>query len=273
MKMDLRVKTLLAIGISVLYVAFVLILSGVLGEKGITTNENLKSLAPSSEHFFGTDWMGRDMLTRTVKGLCFSLNVGLLGSLLGVLIAVVLGIVAALGGKMVNGIISWLVDLFIGMPHLIFMILISFVLGRGAKGVIIATAITHWPSLARVIRNEVLNIKNREYIRFSINCGKSSWFIVRRHILPVIMPQIVIGFILLFPHVILHEASMTFLGFGLSAKDPSVGIILSEAVKHILLGDWWLVVLPGLALVLLVKSFDNIGESLRMLSDPQLRYL
>lgn len=103
--------------------------------------------------------------------------------------------------------------------------------------------------------------------------GKGRWFIVQKHILPMIFPQIFIGFVLLFPHVILHEASMTFLGFGLSAQKPSIGIILSEAAKHISLGNWWLVVLPGIALILLVKCFDNIGESLRILNNPQTRYL
>ncbi|MBW1570884.1 ABC transporter permease, partial [Streptococcus sp. SPC0] len=136
----------------------------------------------------------------------------------------------------------------IGMPHLIFMILISFVVGKGAQGVIIATAVTHWPSLARLIRNEVYHLKNKEFVQLSKSMGKTPYYIVRHHILPLIASQIFIGFILLFPHVILHEASMTFLGFGLSAEQPSVGIILSEAAKHISLGNWWLVIFPGLYL-------------------------
>ncbi len=97
--------------------------------------------------------------------------------------------------------------------------------------------------------------------------------IVRNHILPAIIPQVMIGFLLLFPHAILHEASMTFLGFGLSAQTPSIGVILSEAVKHISIGDWWLAVYPGLLLVILVKSFDNIGESLSTLLTPQTSHI
>ena len=261
MKTDARIKVIFSITISVLIIGLILILSFVLNEQGLTPNAGLKNLSPSSSYLFGTDSMGRDMLVRTVRGLRFSLFVGIIGSVIGVMIALTLGISAAIGNKTVDKIVLWTVDMFIGMPHLVFMILISFVAGKGAQGVIIATAITHWPALARVIRNEVYDIKNMD------------WYIVVNHILPVIFPQIFIGFILLFPHVILHEASMTFLGFGLSAQQPSIGIILSEAAKHISLGNWWLVVLPGLSLILLVKSFDNIGEALRKLNDPQMRYM
>ncbi|SQA14718.1 Dipeptide transport system permease protein dppC [Streptobacillus moniliformis] len=95
----------------------------------------------------------------------------------------------------------------------------------------------------------------------------------KKHILPIIFPSNFHRFCAIFPHIILHEASMTFLGFGLSVQKPSIGIILSEAAKHISLGNWWLVVLPGVALILLVKCFDNIGESLRILNNPQTRYL
>lgn len=273
MKKNYRKKLYISLSISSLIILLILILASTLNKDGLSTNHLIRSLAPSGKHIFGTDWMGRDMFLRTITGLRFSLMVGLLGASLGVLIAIVLGFVAALGSKVIDDFVMWLIDMFIGMPHLIFMVLISFAVGRGAKGVIIATALTHWPSLARVIRNEVYHLKNMEYIKLSSNLGKSKLYISKYHIMPIILPQLMVGFLLLFPHVILHEASMTFLGFGLSAQTPSIGIILSEAVKHISLGDWWLVVLPGAALVLVVKSFDNIGEALRALISPQMRYM
>ncbi|MDO5707902.1 MAG: ABC transporter permease [Andreesenia angusta] len=273
MKLNLKKKVVFSIVFSLSIILIILLLSIVMDSSKLNTNYEIRSLAPSFTHIFGTDWMGRDMLLRTVKGLQFSLMVGLLGAFLGVGIAIILGVISALGSEKVDSAILWTIDLFIGMPHLIFMILISFAVGKGAKGVVIATALTHWPALARLIRNEVLHLKNMEYINLSHNLGKSNWFVVRNHILLIIFPQILVGFLLLFPHVILHEASMTFLGFGLSAQTPSIGIILSEAVKHISLGDWWLVFFPGTSLVLLVKSFDNIGESLRMYVDPQMRYI
>ena len=273
MKLDARIRVITSIAFSISVIGLILILNISFSNKGLETNHTLKNLSPSLDFIFGTDSMGRDMFVRTIKGLNFSLFVGIIGAVIGVTIAIILGIISAVGNKKIDKLIMWFVDMFIGMPHMIFMILISFAVGKGAKGVIIATAITHWPALTRVIRNEVYNIKNSEYIILSKNMGKGRWFIVQKHILPMIFPQIFIGFVLLFPHVILHEASMTFLGFGLSAQKPSIGIILSEAAKHISLGNWWLVVLPGIALILLVKCFDNIGESLRILNNPQTRYL
>ncbi|MBQ9494245.1 MAG: ABC transporter permease [Treponema sp.] len=269
---DARKRVIVSLVVSLLFLVLIVVLSFTLGEKGLETDNTVKNLAPSGKFLFGTDSLGRDMLTRTVKGLRFSLYVGIIGATIGVAIALLLGVLAAVSSKKTDTIIMWAVDMFIGMPHLIFMILVSFAVGKGAAGVIVATAITHWPALARVIRNEVNNVRNAEFILVSRNAGKSSWFIIRKHIFPLIFPQIFIGFVLLFPHVILHEASMTFLGFGLSAQQPSIGIILSEAAKYISLGNWWPVVLPGLALILLVKCFDNIGESLRILHNPLTRY-
>lgn len=269
--MILRRRTIVLwqLGIAISLILSILALNLYFYRTPLETNAALRNLAPSLNHLFGTDGLGRDMFVRTIKGLYFSLQVGLLGALMGVFLATVFGVLAGLGNSLIDKIIAWLVDLFIGMPHLIFMILISFVVGKGAQGVIIATAVTHWPSLARLIRNEVYDLKNKAFVQLSKSIGKTPYYIVRHHILPLIASQIFIGFILLFPHVILHEASMTFLGFGLSAEQPSVGIILSEAAKHISLGNWWLVIFPGLYLILVVNAFDTIGESLKKLFYPQ----
>ncbi len=253
---------------SSLLIMTILLLSFTLSNSNLISDYAAKNLAPSAAHLFGTDWLGRDMLTRTVKGLRFSMMIGLVGSAIGVAVAAALGITAAAGGKKADAIILWLIDMFIGMPHLVFLILISFAAGRGARGIIIGVALTHWPVLARLVRNEVKAIQNLEYIRLSERFGKSRFFIVKNHLLPALLPQIMVGFLLLFPHAILHEASMTFLGFGLSAEKPSVGIILSEAVKHISLGHWWLAVFPGALLAVLVKSFDSVGEAVRTLIEP-----
>jgi len=253
---------------SSLLIMTILLLSFTLSNSNLISDYAAKNLAPSAAHLFGTDWLGRDMLTRTVKGLRFSMMIGLVGSAIDVAVAAALGITAAAGGKKADAIILWLIDMFIGMPHLVFLILISFAAGRGARGIIIGVALTHWPVLARLVRNEVKAIQNLEYIKLSERFGKSRFFIVKNHLLPALLPQIMVGFLLLFPHAILHEASMTFLGFGLSAEKPSVGIILSEAVKHISLGHWWLAVFPGALLAVLVKSFDSVGEAVRTLIEP-----
>lgn len=141
-------------------------------------------------------------------------------------------------------------------------------IGRGLQGVIVGVALTHWPALTRVIRAEVLQIRSSQYITASRRMGNSNLYIAVRHVAPHVLPQFIVGLVLLFPHAILHEASITFLGFGLPIDMPAVGIILSEAMKYLSLGRWWLTVFPGAALLAVVLMFDAIGETLRSLLNP-----
>jgi peptide/nickel transport system permease protein len=227
-----------------------------------------KNLVPSGAHFFGTDWLGRDMFARTIRGLTTSILTGVIASAVSAVMAVILGIAAALMGRKTDALISRLVDLFLSIPHLILLILISIVVGKGLLGVLTGVAATHWTGLTRVIRAEVLALKTQPYIAASKALGKSSWWIARRHILPHVVPQFIVGLVLLFPHAILHEASITFLGFGLSPEQPAIGVILSESMRYLSAGMWWLAVFPGLCLLLVVLLFDAIGEKLRLLLNP-----
>ncbi|MFB7638813.1 ABC transporter permease [Peribacillus butanolivorans] len=261
-------RTLFIILISVIFLVIV-ILGGVLIDEGrIVTNLNDRNAPPSLDHLFGTDWLGRDMFTRTVMGLSLSMGVGLIGAIGSASIALFLGMAAATMGKMADRLISWLIDLFLSVPHLVTLILIAFTLGGGFKGIVIGLTLTHWPSLARVIRAEVMQVRSAEYVQVSQKMGKSQWWIALHHILPHIAPQLLIGFMLLFPHVILHEAAVTFLGLGLSPHEPAIGIILSESMKYLSSGMWWLAFFPGLCLLIIVRTFDQIGENIRMLIDP-----
>ncbi|QNU02656.1 ABC transporter permease [Peribacillus butanolivorans] len=261
-------RTLFIILISIIFLVIV-ILGGVLIDEGrIVTNLNVRNAPPSLDHLFGTDWLGRDMFTRTVMGLSLSMGVGLIGAIGSASIALFLGMAAATMGKMADRLISWLIDLFLSVPHLVTLILIAFTLGGGFKGIVIGLTLTHWPSLARVIRAEVMQVRSAEYVQVSKKMGKSQWWIALHHILPHIAPQLLIGFMLLFPHVILHEAAVTFLGLGLSPHEPAIGIILSESMKYLSSGMWWLAFFPGLCLLIIVRTFDQIGENIRMLIDP-----
>lgn len=234
-----------------------------LDDKRIATNLEDRNLAPSLEHFFGTDWLGRDMLSRTLMGLSLSVGVGLTGAFSSTIIAALLGMAAATLGKRADQLISWLIDLFLSVPHLVTLILISFSFGGGIKGVVLGIAFTHWPSLARVIRAEVLQLRTAEYVQVSRRMGKSRWWIATRHLLPHLIPQILVGFLLMFPHAILHESAVTFLGLGLSPHEPAIGIILSESMKYLSSGLWWLAFFPGLCLLLVVRAFDFVGEKLQ----------
>lgn len=266
--LNLRQKTILIIGFTSLLLFAIVISSVVLGGESLPTNFGSKNLAPSIEHPFGTDWMGRDMFTRTLEGLGLSIMIGAIASTFSTILAIILGLVSSVGKK-ADSVVSWLVDLFLSIPHLLLIILISIGLGGGAIGVIVGVALTHWTSLTRVIRAEIKQIKTQEYIHVSGNLGKSKWWIATKHIFPHLIPQILLGTILMFPHAILHEASVTFLGFGLSPHEPAIGIILSESMKYLSAGYWWLAFFPGLALLIVVLVFDLIGDNLGRLIDPK----
>lgn len=223
---------------------------------------------PSWEHPFGTDSLGRDLLMRTLKGLSISMTVGLVASVISAVIAVFVGIAAATGSRWVDGLISWIIDLVMGVPQTILVILISFAFGRGWKGLLIGIAATHWCSLARLIRGEVLQLKGAQYVLVSRRLGKSSGWILINHLLPHLLPQFFVGLVIMFPHAILHEASVSFLGYGLPPEQPAIGIILSESMKYIRAGMWWTAVFPGLLLLMIVLLVDHLGDNLRRILDP-----
>ena len=237
-------------------------------ESAMETDFSRTNLKPSLEYLFGTDWMGRDMFARTIAGLSLSIRIGLLTAAVSAGAALVLGTAAAVLGRKADAVISWCIDLVMGIPHILLVMLISIACGRGFAGVVAGVSLSHWPSLARVIRGEVLQLRSAPYILAAEKLGVSRFDIVRRHMVPHILPQFLTGMILLFPHAILHEASVTFLGFGLSSEQPAIGVILSESMRYLTTGKWWLALFPGLALVLTVILFAMLGERLRRLLDP-----
>ena len=236
-----------------------------LADDAVVTDFAAKNIAPSITHPFGTDWMGRDMLSRTIAGLSASIVVGFISAAVSSVVALALACAAALGGRRADAVVTWLIDLVMGVPHLVLLILISYALGRGALGVMVGVACTHWTSLARLLRAEIMQVKQRAYVACARQLGVSAPRVAWRHILPAVLPQYLVGLVLLFPHAILHEASITFLGFGLSPESPAIGVILSEAMGHLSGGDWWLAVFPGAALLLVVLLFDRVGTGLKRL--------
>lgn len=263
-----RTKTIL-VAVFIFAALLGVYLSGILlSDDLITADFSQKALKPSLEHPFGTDMLGRDMLVRTLKGLSVSIVVGTVASGVSAVIALIVGAAAATGVSWLDHFINWVIDLVMGIPHTVLLILISFACGKGLKGVLIGVAVTHWTGLARIIRSEVLQIRSQQYIEVSKKLGHSSWWITAYHILPHMVPQFMIGLILMFPHAIMHESSLTFLGFGLSPEQPAIGIILSESMKYLSAGMWWLAFFPGLMLVILVLLFDRLGENLKKLMDP-----
>ncbi|WMC93128.1 ABC transporter permease [Kineothrix sp. MB12-C1] len=253
---------------AVSFLLCILVLGFLYTEAAMKTDFIHKNQPPSLQYPFGTDWMGRDMFARTMAGLSMSIRIGLLTATVSAAVALLLGSLAVVMGKAADILIGGLIDLMMGIPHILLLILISFACGKGVRGVVIGILCTHWMSLARVIRGEVLQLTQSGYIQVAAKLGSSRGKIIRMHMLPHLVPQFITGLVLLFPHAILHEASITFLGFGLSSEQPAIGVILSESIRHLLTGNWWLVVFPGLSLVVTVILFDYIGSVTRRALDP-----
>ena len=268
METNQRFRTVIFLIVAVVILAAVTA-AGILTEGyAVETDFSQRNLSPSLQHLFGTDWMGRDMLARTLSGLSLSIRIGILTAVVSAAVALFLGTASAVLGRKADAVISWCIDLVMGIPHILLIMLISLACGRGFVGVVAGVALSHWPSLARVIRGELMQLRQAPYILVAEKMGVSKLQNVKRHMLPHLLPQFLTGLILLFPHAILHESSVTFLGFGLSSEQPAIGVILSESMQYLTTGKWWLALFPGLALVLVVVLFALLGERVRRMLDP-----
>ena len=263
-----RLRTVVFLIVAVVILATVTA-AGILTEDyAVETDFSQRNLSPGLQHLFGTDWMGRDMLARTLSGLSLSIRIGILTAVVSAAVALLLGTASVVLGRKADAVISWCIDLVMGIPHILLVMLISLACGRGFVGVVAGVALSHWPSLARVIRGELMQLRQAPYILVAEKMGVSKLQNVKHHMLPHLLPQFLTGMILLFPHAILHESSVTFLGFGLSSEQPAIGVILSESMQYLTTGKWWLALFPGLALVLVVVLFALLGERVRRLLDP-----
>ena len=259
----------LVVGIAALCILIAVVIAGqLLLSRAVEANFAIKNLAPCPSHFFGTDWMGRDMFARTMAGLSLSVLVGLLAASVSAVIALVLASIAVMGGKYADAVVTWLIDLCMGIPHIVLLILISYFLGRGFWGVTIAVALTHWPTLTRVLRAEIMQCRASLFVAHARKLGQKGVGIVFTHMIPHVLPQFLIGLVLLFPHAIMHEAAISFLGFGMPPDLPAIGVVLSESMSYLSAGYWWLALFPGLALVCIVMLFDACASALRRLVDP-----
>jgi peptide/nickel transport system permease protein len=226
-----------------------------------------RSLPPSAAHPFGTDLLGRDLAARTLAALAMSVQLGLLAAALSTVIAATLGLLAALG-RWADRLVGIATELALGLPHFVLVLMVAYAAGGGATGVTVAVALTHWPRLARVLRHEAQTVAASDYVAISRALGRSPWWIARRHLAPHLLPQLVAGFILIFPHAILHEAGLSFIGLGLPPHLPSIGVMLADSMRALTAGAWWAALFPGLGLMLVALVFERFGEALRRAADP-----
>lgn len=253
--------------VAVALLAAVLAGAALLPGDALSVNAAARALPPLPAHPMGTDLLGRDIAARTLAALAQSLQVGLLAAGASTLVAVCLGL-AATFGRIADHAVGVLTELALGLPHFVLLIMIAFATGGGTTGVVVAVALTHWPRLARVLRHEAQTVAASEYVAISRALGRSRLWVARHHLAPQLLPQIVAGFIVIFPHAILHEAGLSFIGLGIEPHLPSIGVMLAESLREIMAGHWWVAAAPGLGLMLVALVFERFGEALRQLSDP-----
>jgi peptide/nickel transport system permease protein len=227
----------------------------------------------STAHLLGTDHLGRDVLSRLIFGARVSMVVGFTAVIVAGTFGTALGIISGYMGGWVDQIIMRITDTWLALPALTFAIFLAAVVGPSEMNIVIILGAVYWTRYARVIRGEVLSLKEREFVRLAVVAGLSKWKIMARHILPnVINSAIVLGTLML-GVVIVTEAALSFLGVGVPPPKPAWGLMLADGKRGLMVGYWWLTVLPGTCIVLMVLSANLLGDWLRVKLDPQLRQL
>jgi len=235
---------------------------------GINFAEKLKP--PSLEHLFGADALGRDIFTRVVFGARMSLKIGLTVILLSLAIGVPLGLIAGFFGGKIDEIIMRLTDMFLAFPPILLPLAIAAALGASIINAMIAIAISWFPWYVRLIRAQVLTVKEELYVESARSIGVSRPLIICRHILPNVLSPVIIQASMDMGYAILMAASLSFIGVG--AKPPTVewGLMITSARAYFL-DYWWTVTFPGLAIFVSVLAFNLVGDGLRDILDPKIR--
>ncbi|WP_202512428.1 ABC transporter permease [Streptomyces sp. SID3343] len=227
-------------------------------------------VGPNAEFWLGTDQLGRDVLVRAVYGSRVSLVVGVVASGAAVFIGVLVGTVAGYFRGVADALLSRLIDVVMSLPFLLFAIALVSVVGPSATVSVGVIALFSWGAIARVVRGQVLSIREREYIEAARSLGASRIRIIVRDVLPNLVVPIVIYSTLMIPQAIVFESTLSFLGVGVVPPTPTWGGMLAEASNNSMyLVAWWLVVIPGLALLITTVAFNIVGDSLRDVLDPR----
>jgi peptide/nickel transport system permease protein len=227
----------------------------------------------STATLLGTDFQGRDSLSRLIFGARVSLIVGLMGTVVAGSLGTAFGILSGYLGGWVDQAIMRLTDAWLALPALVFAIFLATVVGPSMWNIVIILGLVYWTRYARVIRGEVLSLREREYVQLAEIAGASQLRVILRHILPNVLNTAMVLASLTIGVVIIAEASLSFLGVGVPPPEPAWGLMLSEARSTLMAGKWWLTVFPGVCILLVVLATQVLGDWLRIRLDPQQRNL
>lgn len=263
-------------------VLVIFVLAALLGPWIVPHNAELGSLADrlkppawvdggSMRFFLGTDNLGRDVLSRLIMGSRISLVVGVAAVLVAGAIGTVLGLLAGYLGGWVDQLIMRIVDAWMALPSLVFAIFLAALVGPSELNIVLILGGVYWTRYARIVRGEVLSLRERDFVRLAVVCGCSPTRIMLRHLLPNVTNTVVVLATLMLGMVVIVEASLSFLGVGVPPPKPAWGLMLADGKNGMLAGQWWLTVFPGLAIMLLVLAASLLGDWLRDRLDPKLK--
>jgi peptide/nickel transport system permease protein len=225
----------------------------------------------TTAHILGTDHLGRDVTARLIFGARVSMVVGFTAVVVAGAIGTLFGILSGYLGGWVDQVIMRVTDTWLALPALTFAIFLAAIAGPSEMNIVMGAI--YWTRYARVIRSEVLSLKERDFVRLAIVAGCSKRKIMRKHILPNVLNSAIVLGTLMLGVVIVTEASLSFLGVGVPPPKPAWGLMLADGKKGLMAGYWWLTVLPGCCIMLMVLSANLLGDWLRVKLDPQLRQL
>lgn len=227
--------------------------------------------APSSSHWFGTDSLGRDVYTRTWYGARISLFVGLMAALIDFFIGIVYGGISGYKGGSTDNIMMRIIEVLYGLPYLLVVILLLVVMGPSLTTIIVALTVTGWVGMARIVRGQVLQIKNYEFVLASKSFGTKTKRIIHKNLLPNTMGPIIVQMTLTVPTAIFAEAFLSFLGLGIQSPYASWGMMANDALGAILSGNWWTLFFPAFFISFTMFAFNVLGDGLQDALDPKLR--
>ncbi len=213
------------------------------------------------------------MLSRLIFGTRVSLVVGFTAVIFAGAVGTTLGIISGYLGGWVDQVIMRITDTWLALPALTFAIFLAAIVGPSEMNIVIILGLVYWTRYARIVRGEVLSLKEREFVRLAIVAGCSKWTIMWRHIMPNVINSSIVLATLMLGIVIVTEASLSFLGIGVPPPKPAWGVMLSDGKQGLMVGYWWLTVMPGTCIMLLVLAANLLGDWLRVKLDPQLRQL
>ncbi|KAB2335002.1 ABC transporter permease [Cytobacillus gottheilii] len=229
-----------------------------------------KNQAPSSEHWFGTDDLGRDVFTRTWEGARISIFIGVAAALIDLCIGVIWGGIAGYKGGRTDEFMMRFADILYGIPYLLLVILLMVVLGQGLGTMILAMTITGWINMSRIVRGQVLSLKNQEYVLAAKTLGANTTRIMGKHLIPNAMGPILVTMTLTVPSAIFTEAFLSFLGLGLTPPLASWGTMANDGLPALRYYPWRLF-FPAIFICLTIFAFNVVGDGLRDALDPRLR--